>query len=690
MKFYTDVSQSGNEILVRGYEDGRRIEETVKYKPFLFIPSNRESKYKTLEGQSVERITFPSIGTAHKYLKDYEGVENFKIYGQTAWDYLYIWENYPGQIEYDPKQLSIVILDIETDSKGGFGDIVVADREVTAITMRKNGKSVVFGCKYYKAKSPDVDYVLCKDETDLLQTFLDYWNSDTWKPDVVTGWNVEGFDVPYLVRRITRALGESGGRELSPWRKLTKKEIFWHGKKQEIFNPVGIQVLDYMIIYRKFSFKVQESYSLDYIAEDVLKEKKLDYKELGYQSLDDLYERGYETFIDYNIRDCELIEMLERRLGMLGLIFTTAYIAKVNFADMFGTIRAWDGLCHDFNMARGIVIPPMEKRPDRTYEGGFVKEVKESAWGWVVSFDLTSLYPYIVMCWNISPETFLKKLPAMSVEELLQGDLNWHMGETTGAVAANMCVYSKEKHGFLPQIMKMLFDNRVIYKKRMMVAKKKKAEGDTSEEVEKEITVCHNTQHAFKILLNSGYGAVGNKWFRYFSIDNAQAITLTGQFIIQFIEKKMNIYLNGLLKTDGVDYIIAIDTDSIYINFDKIVEKITSPEMSKDKKVDVIDIFCKKMIEPKLSTWFDELGGYCNVYEQKLSMKREVIADKGIWRGSKNYILNVLDEEGIRLNPPKLKILGIEAIKSSTPAVCRKSIKDVFTLIMNGTRERSN
>ena len=530
----------------------------------------------------------------------------------------------------------------------------------------------------------EVEYVLCQDEAELLCRFLDYWNDEKWIPDCLTGWNIEGYDLPYLVRRITKVLGEDQARRLSPWNKLSKKTIVSHGKEQEIYTPVGIQVLDYMLIYKKFSFKTQESYSLDYISEDVLGEKKLDYRELGYRSLDDLYERNFELFLDYNIRDVELIELLEQKLGMLQLMYTMAYIAKVNASDMFGTIRAWDGLCHDFLMSRNIVVPPKANNLDKTFEGGFVKEVKESAYGWNISFDLTSLYPYIVMCFNISPETFVKKLTAMDMTDLLNDGLS-KIDKEGCAVAANMCLYSKEKHGFLPQIMKMLFDNRVIYKKRMMAAKKKKADGNTSYEIEKEISVYHNMQYAFKILLNSGFGSVGNRWFRYFSIDNAQAITLTGQFIIQYIEKKMNIYLNGLLKTEGVDYIIAMDTDSIYINFDKIVEKITKPEMTRDEKVDIIDSFCKKVIEPKLATWFDELGKYCSVYEQKFNMKREIIADKGIWRGAKNYILNVLDEEGIRSNGQKLKIMGIEAVKSSTPAVCRKAIKDIFGIIMKGT-----
>ena len=154
---------------------------------------------------------------------------------------------------------------------------------------------------------------------------------------------MEGFDVPYLVKRITQVLGEDQARRLSPWNKLTKRSILSRGKEQEIYTPVGIQVLDYMQVYRKFSFKVQESYSLDYISEDVLGQKKLDYRDLGYQSLNDLYERGYETFIDYNIRDCELIEMLEHKLGMLGQIFAMAYLAKVNYGDMMATVRPWDG-----------------------------------------------------------------------------------------------------------------------------------------------------------------------------------------------------------------------------------------------------------------------------------------------------------------------------------------------------------
>ena len=500
-------------------------------------------------------------------------------------------------------------------------------------------------------------------------------------PDVISGWNVEGFDVPYLVKRITQVLGEDKARDLSPWRKLSKRTIFSRGKEQEIYIPVGIQVLDYMQVYRKFSFKVQESYSLDYISEDVLGEKKLDYRDLGYRSLDDLYERGYETFIDYNIRDCELIEMLENKLGMLGQIFAMAYLAKVNYGDMMATVRPWDGLTHDWLMSRNIVVPPKVKNEDKAFEGGFCEETPAKGYGWVVSFDVTSMYPHIIMGWNISPETYLGKLPYLSTDQLLNGELKI---EKDVAVAGNMATYRRDIHGFLPQIMQTIFEKRVVFSKRMEEAEKKQAAGDKSPEVERDISVYHNMQQALKILMNSGYGAIANRFFRYFSIDNAQAITLTGQLAIRWVEKHMNEYLNRVLKTKEARYVIAVATDSVYVNFDLVVPHLAVGNLSKDKTTDAIDKFCQKVINPKIQSWFDELGRYTNVREQKLKMARECIADRAIWRGKNNYLLNMVDKKGVRYDPPKLKIVGIEAIKSSTPAVCRKSIKEIFTLIMNG------
>lgn len=686
MKFYTDVSIFKNDILLRGYEDGRRISEAVRYKPYLFIPTKKESEFKTLSGERVDKIHFDSMREAKDFCKKYEDVENFKIYGLTNYDYLFIYDNYHENIVHDYKNISVVIVDIETDSKGGYGDVATANKAITTITLRKNSKSLTLGFKYYKVEDENTSFILCKDEHDMLYKFLEVWDSPEWGPDIVTGWNVDVYDIPYLVNRITRELGEEQAKKLSPWRRLIQKKLFVKGREIELYVPVGIQVIDYMELYKKFSFKVQESYSLDYTCSEVLGVTKTDYSEYG--SLANLYDKNYQLFVDYNIRDCELIERLEDKLGLIKQLVAMAYMAKVNYHDMFATVRPWDGLIHDFLRKKNIVVPFISHHADQSFAGGYVKEVKSGMYDYVVSLDVKSMYPHIIMGWNISPETFIGRLPSETIDDLLGGAMSKHrdyMDTYNAAIAGNMCCYSKEIYGFLPQIMQHLFDERNRYKKRMLAAESALAINKTYE-LEKEQATCDNMQTALKILLNSGYGALANKWSRFFMIANAEAITLTGQLTIRWVEQKINAYLNKILKTEKVDYIIAIDTDSVYIDFGSVVGKLTDKE-DKESIINAIDAFCKKMLVPKLDTWFEELGEYCNVYEQKIEMKREVIADRGIWRGAKNYVLNVWDKEGVRYEKPKLKIMGIEAIKSSTPGICRKAIKDVFGIIMNGTKE---
>lgn len=584
-KFYVDVSLNRNEVLLRGYENGRRIQESIEYKPYVFVPAKKETKFKTLEGHYVDKLEFDSIREARDFIKKYEDVENFKIYGLTNFDYLFIYDNYPGKIEFDPSLISLVILDIETDSSSGFPDIQLADKAVTAITLKKNGKALSLGMKYYKPKTADVEYVLCKDEAELLRNFLFYWNSEKWSPDVISGWNIDHFDIPYLVNRITRVLSEEDAKRLSPWGKLHQKRVFIKGREVEMFVPVGIQVLDYMEVYKKFSFKVQESYSLNYIASEVLGEKKVDYSEYG--SLHNLYEKNFELFIDYNVHDCTLIERLEDKLGMIKQIYITAFMTKVNFTDMFATVRPWDGLIHSYLLDRGIVVPQVEAKIEQAFEGGYVKEVNPSKFGWLVSFDVTSMYPHIVISQNISPETYLGRLPQLTTDDLLNGGLEKHRNEIKKndySVAGNMCVYRRDKQGFLAALMKQIFDSRAEFKKKKKEAEKRYEESP-SEELKKEIATYDVAQQALKIIANLGYGAVSNRWFRFFSIANAQAITLTGQLTIRWVEKKLNEYMNKILKTKDESYVIYVDTDSVAGNS---VVTVNDNEISIEKFFDEV------------------------------------------------------------------------------------------------------
>jgi DNA polymerase elongation subunit (family B) len=253
------------------------------------------------------------------------------------------------------------------------------------------------------------------------------------------------------------------------------------------------------------------------------------------------------------------------------------------------------------------------------------------------------------------------------------------------AICPNGAKFRIDFRGFLPELMEKMYEDRVIFKQKMIQAKKQ-YEKNKTKELEKEIARCNNIQMAKKISLNSCYGAIGNQYFRYYKLENAEAITLSGQVAIRWIESKMNTYLNRILKTEDVDYVIASDTDSIYLHMGPLVETVyKGREKTTEGIVSFLDKICQMELEKYIESSYQELADYMNAYDQKMQMKRENIADRGIWTAKKRYILNVWDSEGVRYEEPKLKMMGIEAVKSSTPAPCRKMIKDGLKLMMSGT-----
>jgi DNA polymerase elongation subunit (family B) len=693
--FYTNFHRRGSKMLLRGYYNGRRIKEEVWLKPYLFIPSKTdESKYKDLQGNSVTRIDFETTKKAMDFIQKYEGISNFKIFGHKSFEYVHINDEYPGQIDYDESLISIVSIDIETPTDQGFPDPYLAETEISNITLSKNGKIVVFGCNYYKPKNDNTEYVLCKNEKDLLQKFLFVWNHEKWAPDIVTGWNTERFDIPYIYNRIKNLFDEKEANKLSPWGKVEVRELV-RGKSSAragkdienrtdlYYDIVGITSLDYLELYRKFSFTNQESYKLDHIANVVLGENKLDYSEYG--SLYELYIKNYEKFVDYNIHDTVLVERMEDKLGLIKQVFALAYDAKVNFLDVMTTTKPWDIIIHNYLMSKNIVIPFKEKSEMfDNLVGGYVKDPQVGMHDWVVSFDLNSLYPHLIMQYNISPETFVGRYPGeVNIDKYLNEE--WEYRDANYSYTANGCYYRRDKQGFLPELMQKMYDDRVIYKDKMIEAKKRYQETNDPED-EKLISRYHNLQLAKKIQLNSAYGALGNQYFRWFNFNHAEAITTSGQLAIRWIEKKINQYFNKLLKTEDVDYVIASDTDSIYVKMGSLVEKL---DMDDDLKiVSALDAFCEEKIQAYINKSYQELSDMMNAHQQKMQMKRENIANKAIWKAKKMYIMNVWNSEGVQYKEPQLKIMGIEAVRSSTPAVCRNNIKKALSLIMN-TDERT-
>ena len=384
----------------------------------------------------------------------------------------------------------------------------------------------------------------------------------------------------------------------------------------------------------------------------------------------------------------ELVDRLEDKMKLIELALTMAYDAKVNYNDVFYQVRMWDNIIYNYLKKRNIVIPPkLSEQKDEKYAGAYVKEPKPGKYDWVVSFDLNSLYPHLIMQYNISPETLRdERHPTVSVKDILEKNLTFEMHKDN-AVCANGAMYRKDKRGFLPELMEKMYNERVIFKKRMLEAKQEYEKNPTDNLV-KEIARCNNIQMAKKISLNSAYGAIGNQYFRYYQLANAEAITLSGQVSIRWIENKMNDFLNKILKTEGKDYVIASDTDSIYLNLGPLVDVIyKDKEKDSESIVSFIDTICEKTLEPFIDQSYKELAEYVNAYDQKMFMKRENIADRGIWTAKKRYILNVWNSEGVQYHEPKLKMMGIEAVKSSTPAPCREMIKDALKLMMNGTED---
>ncbi len=687
MRFYTNVQLIGNQFLVRGYDNGQHFETRDEFFPTLFVKTKKESKYMTLSGEPVEPVQPGTVRDCREFYSKYEGVDGFEIYGNDRYIYQYISEKYPeDEIKFDITKIKLVTLDIEVASEQGFPDVESCCEEILAITIQDytTKKIITWGVKPFNNTRKDVTYNLCESEYALLSSFIHYWMQNT--PEVITGWNIQLYDIPYIAKRLNRVLGEKLMKRLSPWGLVTEGEIYINGRKHTSFDVGGVTQLDYLDLYKKFTYKAQESYRLDYIAEVELGQKKLDHSE--FDTFKDFYTKGWQKFIEYNIVDVELVDRLEDKMKLIELALTMAYDAKVNYADVFYQVRMWDNIIYNYLKKRDIVIPPKNKsQKNEKYAGAYVKEPKPGKYDWVVNFDLNSLYPHLIMQYNISPETLLdERHPTVSVDKILNQSLSFELYKDK-AVCANGAMFRKDIRGFLPELMEKMYEDRVIFKKKMIEAKKQ-YEKTKNKELVKEIARCNNIQMAKKISLNSAYGAIGNQYFRYYKLENAEAITLSGQVSIRWIESKMNTYLNKILRTNAIDYVIASDTDSIYLNMGPLVETVyKGREKTTESVVSFLDKVAGMELEKYIESSYQELATYVNAYDQKMQMKRENIADRGIWTAKKRYILNVWDSEGVRYDEPKLKMMGIEAVKSSTPAPCRKMIKDALKLMMSGTED---
>ena len=693
-EFYTSILPWGNNLLVRGVKDGERYTKKEKFKPTLFVKSNKptDSKWKSLYGETLVPLYFDEMKEAKEFLQQYKDVDDFPIYGNAGFNYQYISKTYPKDVPYQLKHIKIVSLDIEVASEEGFPDPTSASEEVLLITIkdRQTKKKITFGSRPFDVStikhfdSAGYEYVKCKNEIDLLTTFLNFWHNEI--PDIITGWYVQSFDIPYLVNRITRILPENSARNLSPWKNVSERMITINGREIQTYDIQGVSQLDYMDLYKKFIPDKPENYKLDTITKLVLKKGKL---ENPYASHKEFYTKDWPLYVEYNVVDTERVDQLEAKLRLIELIITMAYDAKCNYNDVFSPVRMWDCILYNYMLDHNIAPPQPKINIERTIEGAYVKIPAPGKYRYIVSVDATSMYPSTMMQYNMSPETLVKMRTDITVNGMVEGsyDLS-ELKETNHTMTANGAIFRRDKKGMIPTVVQKVFDERLFNKKKQLDAEAE-YERTKDENLKNDIARYENIQKAKKTQLVSLYGATANPYFRFYDARIAEGITMTGQYMIRYISQTINEYLNKICGTEDVEFVFYNDTDSCYVHLAPLIDKMFPNEQPPPEKIiDVMDAICKDNLNPVIAKACNRLGDYTNAFENKLEFKRELLCDVGIWSVKKRYALSVWDKEGVRYKQPEIKVTGLQSKSTTTPELVRGKLKDVWKLCLSGKEDQ--
>lgn len=689
--FFVNARTWGKNILVRRVDaQGIRRVEKVPFKPTLYSLSQaKKTKFVSMFEQPLETQKFADINDAKDFIKRYKDVANFPIFGNPAFEYQYISETNPGVIEYDVDKIKAVTWDIETTVEEGFPNYFNPIEKVQLISVRdKVSKTIVsFGLKPF-APAPngitsgyDVTYIHCRDEETLFEKFLRHHEADY--PDVITGWNVDGFDIPYTICRMTRILGEDAFKRLSPFGIVRSQEKDVMGKPVLKFDIYGVAVLDYLELYKKFTYTKQENYKLDHIAFIELGKNKLDHE---YASFKEFYTNDWNRFVEYNIMDVVLVDELEEKMKLIELAYSIAYMAKINIDEVYSPVKMWETIIYNHMLDKGIVIPLKTQSEEFStgIEGAFVKPPVPGKYKWIASFDLASLYPHIIMALNMCPSTIHHTMVDITVDKMLAGDKSFV--KEGFSLAPNGSMYDMSIKGFMPALMSFYYNQRKIEKKKML-AMKSELEAHrrdwTPAQIrmqDNKIAASNNLQMALKIALNSAYGAMANKHFLFFDRRIAEGITMCGQLIIQNSSNSMNGFMNKLLSTDK-DYVIAADTDSCYVHMEAFVNKIY-PGRTTDETVDFLVKACDDKIAKVLNDSCDRLSISLNWNPGLINFKREAISSVGFWTAKKRYALYVHDNEGVRYAEPDLKVMGMDVVRSTTPQMIKGPLTECIKLIL--------
>lgn len=710
--FYTFYQKRGNAILYSYIKDGKQYSNKIKkFKPHTYVETKEESKFTSLSGVPVRRIDHDDIRASEVWRETYGSVSGMNIHANRDVSNQFIIDMNKGKMpDYRVNQIRGAVLDIEVFSEKGFPEPDVAEHPVTAITVydtvsqRYNvfcyaDRDFEYDPLHQDIGGLDVDVFRCDGEEGLMSAFIGFFASRQFQ--FISGWNSETFDIPYIVNRTVNILGKDVANQLSPFGIINRREVRGNfGKMMEKVTIVGVQGLDYLALYRKHTFTPRDSYKLDHIGNVEVNTRKLTFEEAS--NLVELYQKNYQGYVDYNIMDVHIIVKLDAKLQLFALTFTLAYFTLSNYEDTLGTVKFWEKLIARY-LYNDNVIPPYHRAANEKsekFEGAYVRTPIIGKHKWIFSVDLNSLYPHLIQQYNIGPETHVphRDLPEdlqalvrqnLSVDDLVDGTVDLSvLKKYNMSMSASFEFFDNTNMSYLSAIMRDLYKQRKVHKKNMLGHEQELVDlkqGDYTEEQVRElealISSLDNLQMAMKIAMNSGYGAIGNDNFLYYKLENAKSITLSGQLINKWTCKRVNTLLNRLFKTDDENYWVYSDTDSGYFTVEPYVNTL-DPGLSLDEITDKVDALINKIVLPQITQYCEDMGQYLNVYEQRMFWDREIIAPSAIWQAKKRYSAMVMDSEGVRYPAPKMKVMGLEAVKSSTPAWSRENLKKGYEVCM--------
>ena len=584
-----------------------------------------------------------------------------------------------------------MIFDIEVEVTTGFPDIEKAENRITAIGFNDPLTDEYF-CyvldttnKLKLENDTSIDIIKSFfDEYDLLNAF--FMKYMEIQPTILTGWNVEFFDIPYLYNRACNVLGKNVADLLSPIQNVQWSDF---SKRYKI---AGVSILDYLQLYKRFTFSEKSSYRLDAIGEYEVGEKKVEYE----GTLNDLYENDLNKFVQYNLQDVKLVKKLDDKLDFIEIARGLAHLGHVPYEDVFMSSRYLEGAILVYLKKQNIVAPNKPPRPKKfsndKFVGAYVQDPIKGKHNWVYDLDITSMYPSCIMSLNISPETKIGKLEGWSPEEFIRGkkktysitndekllgrftetELKGYLENRSIGIATNGVMYRTDKDGLLPALLRKWFDERVEYRK---LSKKFFEDGDKEKS-----DYFDRRQYLQKVLLNSLYGVLGLPVFRFYDLDNAEAVTYTGQSLIKFTKKIANNYYNNELN-DKENYCIYIDTDSVFYSALPLINKrFSNTSFSEVEMTKRIMEICGELQDYLNMSYNYFAKKFCNLDKHRFDIKQEVIAKSGLFVTKKRYGLKIINDNGKKVN--KMMVKGLDTVRSSFPTAMREMLSKLLEDIL--------